>query len=270
MNLYTDNDPFCCEMLKALVAAGAIPPGDVLCKSITEIQPDELTQYTQCHFFCGFGGWPLALRLAGWPDDEPIDTGSCPCQPLSGAGDGLGHLDERHLWPEFYRIERVRRAPTIVGEQVASEDGLEWLDGVSLDLEELGYAVASCDLPAASVGRQHKRQRIFWFADSDRDGRKGFRLRAKPARQAGQGGAYSKMALLAHDPFGPGPGWPQPLLRVLDDGIPGAVELLRGYGNAIVPEAGAVFIEAAEEARCALLGRVTCAAAERQPLCLDE
>lgn len=254
MILYNDNDPFCCEMLKALVAAGAIPHGDVLCKSITEIQPDELKPYHSCHFFAGFGGWPLALRLAGWPDDEPIDTGSCPCQPLSGAGDGLGELDDRHLWPQWHRLIKERAPATIVGEQVASEDGLEWLDGISLDLEELGHAVIACDLPAASVGYPHKRQRIFWFADSDSDGRKGFRLRAKPAGIARQGGAYSKMALLAHDPFRPGPGWPQPLLRVLDDGVPGAVELLRGYGNAIVPEVGALFIQAAEEARCALHG----------------
>lgn len=62
------------------------------------------------------------------------------------------------------------------------------------------------------------------------------------------------MALLAHDPFGPGPGWPAPLVRVLDDGLPGDVELLRGYGNAIYPEVGAAFIEAAEEARCDAAG----------------
>lgn len=254
MILYNDNDPFCCEMLKALVACNAIPRGDVLCKSITEIHPDELKPYHSCHFFAGFGGWPLALRLAGWPDDEPIFTGSPPCQPLSVAGEGLGHLDERHLWPQFHRLIEVRRPSTVIGEQVASEDGLEWFDGVSLDLEELGYAVAACDLPAACAGRPHKRQRIFWFADSDSQGRKGFRLCAKPAGLVGSRGPYSKMALLAHDPLRPGPGWPQPLLRVLDDGIPGAVELLRGYGNAIVPEVGAIFIQAAEEARCSLHG----------------
>lgn len=271
MNFYNDNDPFCCEWLRQLIAHDLIAPGIVDGRSITEINPYELTEFTQCHFFCGIGGWPVALRLAGWPDDEPIDTGSCPCQPLSSAGKGLGELDDRHLWPEWHRIISVRRPATIAGEQVASEDGLEWLDGLSLDLEQLGHAVVSCDLPAASVGHSHKRQRFFWFAHSDRDGGKGFRLRAKPARQARQGGAYSKMALLAHDPFRPGPGWPQPLVRVLDDGLPGDVELLRGYGNAIVPEVAATFIQAAEEARCDLPGRphVTLAATQAEPLNFD-
>lgn len=255
MILYTDNDEFCCAWLRELVKQNQIPQGDVLCKSITDIHPDELKPYHSVHFFCGIGGWPLALRLAGWPDDEPVDTGSCPCQPLSEAGDGLGELDPRHLWPQFHRLISQRRPATVFGEQVASEDGLEWLDGVSLDLEELGYAVAACDLPAASVGLNHKRQRIFFSAYADGDGRKGLRLRAQPAREARQGGAYSKMALLAHDPFRSGPGWPQPLVRVLDDGLPGDVELLRGYGNAIAPEAGATFIQAAEAARLDLWAR---------------
>lgn len=269
MNLYNDNDPFCCEWLRILIKHGLIPPGDVLCKSISEINPDELGKYTSCHFFAGIGGWPLALRLAGWPDDEPIDTGSCPCQPFSSAGKGLGHKDERHLWPEWHRIISVRNPSTIAGEQVASEEGLEWFDGVSLDLEERDYAVCASDLPAASVGLPHKRQRIFWFAHANRDGGKGFRLRAKPARQARQGGAYSKMALLSHDAFRSGPSWPQPLVRVLDDGLPGDVELLRGYGNAICPEVGAAFIEAAEAARCDLLGRVEHQSAQ-EGVCLDE
>lgn len=270
MILYTDHDEFCCAWTRELIRQNQIPHGDVLCKSITDITPDELKPYHSVHFFVGICGWPLALRIAGWPDDEPIDTGSAPCQPLSGAGDMLGAADPRHLWPQFHRLIAQRRTPTVAGEQVASEDGLEWLDGVSLDLEELGYAVAACDLPAASVGLPHKRQRIFWFADSNGDGRKGFRLRAKPARAARQRGAYSKMALLAHDPFRSGPGWPAPLVRVLDDGLPGDVELLRGYGNAICPEVGAAFIEAAEEARCDLLGRINAAQSNIQPLNLDE
>lgn len=251
MNYYNEWDKPTAAWLRELIRRELIPPGDVDERSITEVKSYEVRHYTQRHWFAGIGGWARALHLAGWPDSEPIDTGSCPCQPLSGAGDGLGELDSRHLWPEFHRLLRELDPATVVGEQVASEDGLEWFDGVSLDLEELGLAVAACDLPAASSPRHHKRQRIFWFAHSNRHGGKGFRLRAKPAREIGPGGgAYSKMALLAHDPFGPGPGWPAPLVRVLDDGLPGDLELLRGYGNAICPEVGAAFIEAAEEARC--------------------
>lgn len=256
MNLYTDNDPVCCAWITELIRQKLIPPGDVLCKSISDIQPDELARYTQSHFFAGISGWSRALELAGWPEGESVWTGSCPCQPFSGAGDQLGELDPRHLWPQFHRLIEKRRPATVFGEQVASEDGLEWLDGVSLDLEELGYAVIACDLPAASVGLHHKRQRFFWAAYSNSDGGKGLRLRAKPIGETRQGGAYSQMALLSHDPFRPGPGWPAPLVRVLDDGLPGDVELLRGYGNAIAPEAGAAFILAAEEARLGMSGRL--------------
>src|SRR5882672_7856682 len=35
------------------------------------------------NFFAGIAGWPLVLRLAGWPDDRPVWTASLPCQPFS-------------------------------------------------------------------------------------------------------------------------------------------------------------------------------------------
>src|SRR5690606_22048062 len=111
------------------------------------------------------GGWSEALRLAEWSSARPCWTGSCPCQPISGAGKRAGENDERHLWPEFYRLVSECRPGCIFGEQVASTDGLEWLDGISLDLEELGYAIGPSDLPAASVNSPMPRQRI-WFAAS--------------------------------------------------------------------------------------------------------
>jgi len=207
---YNEFDPAMAAWLRELIRQGLIPSGDVDERSITEVKADEVRKYTQRHWFAGIGGWAFALKLAGWPDDEPIDTGSCPCQPLSSAGDGLGELDERHLWPQFHRLLRELDPATVIGEQVASEDGLEWFDGVSLDLEELGLDVCACDLPAASVGRHHKRQRIFWFAHSDRHGRKGFRLRAKPAGQTRQGGRIarwlcSRMTLSDEDRVGLNP-----------------------------------------------------------------
>ena len=59
---------------------------------------------------------------------------------------------------------------SMFGEQVASPDGLQWLAGVRLDLEGSGYAVGAADLPAASVGAPHIRQRLWWVADSDQSG----------------------------------------------------------------------------------------------------
>jgi DNA (cytosine-5)-methyltransferase 1 len=166
VNYYNDNDSFSVKWLKALIAEGLIPEGDVDDRSITEIKPSELDGYTQCHFFAGIGGWPYALRLSGWPEDMPVWTGSCPCQPFSVAGQGKGVKDERHLWPAFRWLIAQKRPATIFGEQVASSDGREWLSGVRLDLETMGYEVGAADLCAAGVGAPHIRQRLFWVADS--------------------------------------------------------------------------------------------------------
>lgn len=67
---YNDNDPICCEWLQNLIDTGLLPPGDVDDRSIADVTPDHLHKYTQCHFFAGVGGWPLALHLAGWPERE--------------------------------------------------------------------------------------------------------------------------------------------------------------------------------------------------------
>lgn len=83
---YNEIDPFAAAWLRRLIARGLIAPGDVDTRSITDVRADDLVSYVQCHFFAGIGGWSLALRLAGWPDDRPVWTGSCPCQPFSGAG----------------------------------------------------------------------------------------------------------------------------------------------------------------------------------------
>ncbi|MFZ5832382.1 MAG: DNA cytosine methyltransferase, partial [Planctomycetota bacterium] len=85
MNYYNDHDEYACEWLRNLIRDGLIPPGDVDSRSIADVQGSDLDGYTQCHFFAGIGGWPLALQLAGWPATEPVWTGSCPCQPFSAA-----------------------------------------------------------------------------------------------------------------------------------------------------------------------------------------
>jgi DNA (cytosine-5)-methyltransferase 1 len=132
---YNEFDSYDAEWLRNLIKAGAIAPGDVDERDIKDVMPGELMGYTQCHFFAGIGGWPRALRLAGWPDDRPVWTGSCPCQSFSAAGRGKGFADERHLWPYWFHLIRVCRPSTIFGEQVASKLALSWLDLVQDDLE---------------------------------------------------------------------------------------------------------------------------------------
>lgn len=164
---YNEIDPFAAHVLRALIADGVIAPGEVDERSIVDVQPEDLKGFTQCHFFAGGGLWSVAARMAGWPDDRPIWTGSCPCQPLSVAGLGKGADDERHLCPAFYRLIAECAPAVVFGEQVASSLGREWFAGVRADLEGLGYASGAADLCAAGVGAPHIRQRIYWCAVDD-------------------------------------------------------------------------------------------------------
>ena len=176
------------------------------------------------------------MRLAGWPDDQPVWTGSCPCQPFSAAGDGKGFADERHLWPAFYHLIAECRPAIIFGEQVASKSGLEWLDLVSADMEGSGYAIGAADLCAAGVGAPHIRQRIWWGAYSQRD---------KQSREEPCGRAVGRMGRVEQSvPWDRT--WKSALssLRIVDDGIPRNVAGTDAARNAIVPQVGAKFIEA--------------------------
>lgn len=162
LSYYNEIDKKAAACLRELINAGEIAPGIVDERSIEDVRPADLRGFTQCHFFAGIGVWSHALRRAGWPDDRPVWTGSCPCQPFSQAGRGDGFADERHLWPAWLHLIAQCRPPGIFGEQVASADGLTWLDLVQPDLEDAGYACGVADLCAAGVGAPHIRQRL-WF-----------------------------------------------------------------------------------------------------------
>src|SRR5574340_523047 len=163
---YNEIDPYAAQWLRNLISARHIAPGEVDTRSITDVTPDDVRGFRQCHFFAGIAGWSLALRLAGWPDDRAVWTGSCPCQPYSQAGKGLGDEDPRNLWPEFYRLIKECRPPVCFGEQVPAAIRHGWLDGVFADLERAGYACGAMVLGACSKGAPHIRQRLFWVADA--------------------------------------------------------------------------------------------------------
>ena len=173
---YNEIDPYCGQWLRNLSAAGHIAQGIVDEQSIKGIGAVDLSQYDQCHFFAGIAGWSRALRLAGWPDDRSVWTGSCPCQPFSAAGKKKGTADERHLWPDWCRLIKKWRPSVIFGEQVDAAIGHGWLDSVFDDLESAGYACASIILPACSVGAPHLRKRL-WFVAYRND--KGLEERTK-------------------------------------------------------------------------------------------
>ena len=332
MNYYNDNDPKSAERLRQLVSAGLIPAGYVDQRSIHDVRPEDLAPYTQCHFFAGIGGWPLALAMAGVSPDTRLWTGSCPCQPFSAAGQRKGTADERHLWPVFRDLIAQCKPPAVFGEQVASSDGRAWLSTVRAEMEALGYGVGAADLCAAGIGAPHLRQRLYFvgLADTDsqlhdRSGHAGPRRRdeypdssangrlahadgsrrqsrewhhpaprygnpaaatgshgrlahADHAGSQGSHGAYTGAperedaarhsgSLCAADqtPYPKRPSPPDSFWAAADwlycrdgkwrpvepgtfplaHGVSGRVALIRGYGNAIVPQVAATFIRAA-------------------------
>jgi DNA (cytosine-5)-methyltransferase 1 len=161
---YNEIDTYCAEWLQELISAGHIADGVVDTRSIEDVHPSDLRGFKQCHFFAGIGVWSHALRRAGWGDDRPVWTGSCPCQPFSAAGQGAGFADERHLWPAFHHLISECRPAAVLGEQVASSNAGPWIDLVHTDLEALDYAFGAVPFPAAGVGAPHPRERAYWVA----------------------------------------------------------------------------------------------------------
>lgn len=179
-NYYNEIDPFASQWMRNLIESGLIGKGEVDERSIADVSPDELAGYQQCHFFAGIGTWSYALRQAGWPEGLEVWTGSCPCQPFSAAGKRQAHDDERHLWPEWFRLIRQCRPGVVLGEQVASKDGLAWLDAVQSDLEAEGYAFGALDICAAGFGAPHIRQRLYFVGYAE--GGEQWRIRERGKR----------------------------------------------------------------------------------------
>jgi len=160
-----------------------IPQGEVDARSIADVKPEDLKGFTQCHFFAGISGWSYTLKLAKFPEDREVWTGSCPCQPFSVAGKQKGNSDERHLWPVWFDLIRQCKPDLVFGEQVAGAISHGWLDGIQTDLEAEGYAVGHCVLGAHSVGAPHIRQRLYWLGLANSKRRKPGQSPSKTTRQ---------------------------------------------------------------------------------------
>jgi len=112
------------------------------------------------------------VREVGSHNLEPVDLicGGFPCQPHSLAGKRKGKDDDRNLWPEYLRVVRELRPTWVLGENVP---GIRTtiLDDILDDLEALGYATRTFDIPAVAVGAPHLRHRFFIVADANGTGR---------------------------------------------------------------------------------------------------
>lgn len=132
--------------------------------------------------FCEIEEYPRSILKKHWPDvpvyedvrklkGDQLGTvdvicGGFPCQPFSVAGKQRGKEDDRHLWPEMFRLLQETRPTWLIGENVAGFITMA-LDDVLSDLESEGYACQSFVIPACAVGGIHRRDRVWIVAHSE-------------------------------------------------------------------------------------------------------
>ena len=239
---YNEIDAYAAQWLRNLIVGGHIAPGDVDERSIVDVHADDLAGYTQCHFFAGIGGWSLAARIAGWPDDEPLWTGSPPCQDHSLAGSVWGV--RRGI--EGPRGSLVRPWLDLIDARRPCRVAFENVPGVSPALAEIegrlagaGYCVARSERASSDLAAPHRRRRVWIAADRNGSGLE------KP-RSAGSCAAFV-------DPRRADPGnvWSTASGRPggMADGFPARVAAIRAFGNAIDPWVGSDVIRSFMEAR---------------------
>ena len=145
-------------------------------------------------------------------------TGGYPCQPFSVAGKRRGENDERHLWPEMFRIIKQARPRYVVSENVTGHITMG-IDSVLDDMEREGYTCWTFVIPATGKGSPQLRYRVWIVAyaseSTERDGR-------ERRMSEGKADAWPRLVL----PAGIG----------MDNGIPDWVDRWGAVGNAIVPQ----------------------------------
>ena len=174
-----------------------------------------------------------------------IITGGYPCQPFSIAGNQKAEKDDRHLWPEMFRVITQAKPTWVVCENVYGHVTLG-LDAVINDLETRGYTAQSFIIPAMAKGCNHRRDRVFIVAYSASDGRnessasgcneKADTKRREEKQNENRNNERCCCLRIEMEWGGNSPwGWgiKSPALRV-DDGLPNRMDRNKAIGNAIV------------------------------------
>ena len=226
---------------------------DEKCRQVLTKHWPDVTQYTDVRTLTG-----EQLERDGITDIGLI-CGGYPCQSFSLAGNRSGEEDDRHLWPEIFRLIKEIRPTWVCCENVAGHITMG-LDSVLADLEGEGYSCQSFVIPACAVGAPHRRDRVWIVAhaneqhdDFRRHGaskilrdrqetskifrsedvadsmHKGLqeREREDPGRKSQNG--RPKLERVSQ--------WlPEPPVGRVANGVPGRVDRLKQLGNAVVPQ----------------------------------
>lgn len=157
--------------------------------------------------------------------------GGDPCQRNSAAGGGKSRATS--LGDQFIRVVNVLRPRIVLRENpshILSDAPWPWWR-FRLSLESLGYVVLPFRLRACCAGAQHRRERLFLFAElaySNRDGLEGWHH--KEASQEQQKVVSPRVETS---------NWKDiPICGGHDSraGLPTYVDEIRGLGNAVVPQ----------------------------------
>jgi DNA (cytosine-5)-methyltransferase 1 len=205
----------------------------------------EIDQWAQKALKKNFPGVPINhdIKSINWRNNEAVDilTGGPPCQPFSQAGKQLGRDDDRHLWPEMFRVIKEARPRWVVGENVTGIIDME-LEGVCTDLESAGYEVQPIVIPACAVGSPQLRERVWIIANSD-----GIGLRWHDSielNRAVEAKSWGKLARICGDVRrGITDCVPRSWFTRAGERIPARVDRIRGSGNAIVPQVAEVIFQ---------------------------
>ena len=160
-------------------------------------------------------------------------SGGFPCQPFSVAGKRKGTDDDRHLWPEMFRVIKELRPSWVVGENVSGIVSME-LDSVISDLKSEQYEVRVFMIPACGVGALHQRYRIFIIAHDERDSMKHNYDGVVPTIDAS--GVSDDWMVWTGEYFSEGVWKSEPPIGRVATGIPKRVDRLKCLGNAVVPQ----------------------------------
>lgn len=240
-------------------------------------------EYTHLDLFTGIGGFSLAAEWTGkiktighaeirewqskllaqqFPDipnygdvrnikgiRADIITGGFPCQPFSLAGKRRGQSDDRYLWPEMLRIIGESGAEWVLGENVPGINDLA-LDQILSDLESLGYSAWPFEIPAAAVGSDQLRFRVWILAHHN--GQRGQRSGAQAV--GGEQGLSRRENVRGTPDIVQRPDIHTPKLCGRSNGLS---ERLDALGNAIVPQIAVRFFQWMLECREARMGNDT-------------
>ncbi len=136
---YIEKDDYCCKVLEQRMRAGDLDDAPIWGDITT------------------FNGKP-------WAGCVDLISGGFPCQDISTAGKGAGIEGERSgLFFELMRVVREVEPPLVLLENVPALL-IRGFGRVAAEMAESGYDVQWDCIPAAAVGADHQRDRVFILA----------------------------------------------------------------------------------------------------------